>query len=185
MSGLVIVISGPSGVGKDTLVQTWRERDPSISRVVTYTTRAPRAGEENGVSYHFVDLDTFRQMEAEGCFLESKFVHGNYYASPLAGIKALIEEGKTVVLVIDVQGAIVAMEKLPEVETVFILPPSEEALVERLSGRGTESDADRERRLANAIGEIAMADRYKHQVVNDDVELAVAELARIKREALT
>jgi guanylate kinase len=179
MIGRLVIFSGPSGVGKDTLLDKWIAADPRVRRVITYTTRAPREGEADGVDYHFVDEAEFRRMAAGGAFLEWKEVHGNLYASPVAETDALLAAGKIAVLKIDAQGALEVMAQRPDAETVFILPPSFEELERRMRFRGKDSEEDLQRRLENARWELAQADRYRLRVVNDDLCGAVAELERI------
>jgi guanylate kinase len=179
MSGRLVIVSGPSGVGKDTLLDKWREADPHVCRVVTYTTRAPRAGETDGVDYHFVSRDDFERMASEGAFLEAKEVHGNLYGSPVRETDAAIAEGKVVVLRIDVQGALEVMGRRPDAATVFIFPPSFAELERRIRSRGLDSEEAVRTRLKNARWELDQAGAYQHKVVNDDMDRAVSELARI------
>ena len=179
MSGTLVVLSGPSGVGKDTVIDAWAKANPLVTRVVTYTTREPRDGEVDGRDYIFVDADRFAELDAKGWFWESKNVHGNMYASPKADTETLLERGKIPVLKIDVQGAIEVMRLRPDAVTVFILPPSTEELERRIRGRGTDDDATIGKRLLNATRELALAGRYQHQIVNDDVDQVVRELERV------
>lgn len=181
MTGRLVIFSGPSGVGKDTLLDKWIAVNPRVRRVVTYTTRAPREGEVDGVDYHFVDEPTFRRMAEAGAFLEWKEVHGNLYASPIAETDELLGSGLVAVLKIDVQGALEVMPRRPDAETVFVLPPSFEELERRMRARGKDSEKDLQRRLTNARWEISQADRYARRVVNDDLSGAVAELEQISR----
>lgn len=174
-------MSGPSGVGKDTLIDAWKQVNPLVERVVACTTRAPRPNEVEGVDYCFVDRERFDELAAAGAFLEHKEVHGNGYATPLATLEGLLKAGKVAVLKIDVQGALAVMESCPDALTVFILPPDDETLVQRLNGRGTDDAETVRRRLEGARDELALAHRYKFQVVNDDLGRAVAELESIVR----
>lgn len=176
--GILLVLSGPSGVGKDTLLDAWIARNPRVRRVITYTTREPRPGEENGVDYHFVSEERFHQLAAAGHFFEHKLVHGNWYASPKTDALDLVAQGYIAVLKIDVQGALDVARDYPEVVLVFILPPSAEELERRIRSRGVDDEDEILRRLANAHGEIAQADRYSVRIVNDDIERAVSELER-------
>ena len=178
-TGKVVILSGPSGVGKDTVLDAWITRDSNVVRVVTYTTRAPRPGERNGVDYHFVSVSTFFEHAAAGDFLEHKEVHGNHYASPLRDTRDLVASGRVAVLKIDVQGALVAMERLPEALTVFILPPNPDELARRIRERGHDDEANIALRLENARKELAVADRYQHQLVNHDVDEVVDQLERL------
>ncbi len=182
MSGRLVVLSGPSGVGKDTVIDAWAARDPMVRRVVAYATRDPRPGEVDGVDYHFVPLSEFEKMKADGAFLEAKNVHGNWYATPLVDMRRMLEDGFVVVLKIDVQGALVAMEVLPGCLTVMLLPPDDEELERRIRGRGTEGEEAVARRLENARHELSFASRYQHAVVNHDVDQTVAEIMRLVEE---
>ncbi|CAN5699744.1 guanylate kinase [soil metagenome] len=179
MPGRLVVLSGPSGVGKDTVLDAWIARNPRVRRVVTYTTRSPRAGEVHGVDYAFVDRERFLEHVAAGDFLEHKEVHGNHYASPLRDTEALLAEGCIAVLKIDVQGALAVMPLRPDAVTVFLLPPDSDELARRIRERGTESAEEVVKRLRNAEGEIALAGEYAHRIVNQDVVEVVDELERL------
>ncbi|MCB8932451.1 MAG: guanylate kinase [Chthonomonadaceae bacterium] len=183
MSGKLVILSGPSGVGKDTVLDAWRGIDPRVVRVVAYTTRAPREGEVDGVDYHFVTERAFMERAMRGAFLEWMEVHGKHYATPLEDMEALLADGKTAVLKIDVQGALRVMELRPGVLSIMLVPPSWEALEQRMRDRGTESPEALALRLENARKELALADRYTHQVVNDDVARAVREIQGLVLEA--
>jgi guanylate kinase len=176
---MIVILSGPSGVGKDTVIDAWMAADPRIARVVTYTTRAPRHGEVDGRDYNFVDLETFKFLDDQGHFWEHKVVHGHYYASPRKDTEALLEQGRVAVLKIDVQGAMEVMRQRPDAVTVFLLPPSLEELERRIRGRGADDEETIQRRLRNAQDEIALADRYQHKIVNEDVGSVVAVLREI------
>lgn len=173
---MIVIFSGPSGVGKDTIIDAWSAADPRVVRVVTYTTRRPREGEVDGRDYNFVDLETFRYLQSHGHFWEHKVVHGSYYASPKKDTEDLLGDGKIAVLKIDVQGALEVMRLRPDALTVFILPPSLEELEARIRGRATDDEETIQKRLRNAHDEIALADRYRLQIVNDDVSAVVAKL---------
>ncbi|MEI8281355.1 MAG: guanylate kinase [Armatimonadota bacterium] len=179
MSGNLIILSGPSGVGKDTIIDAWREINPKVERVVATTTRKPRLGEVDGVDYNFVPIPEFHQKAAAGEFLEFKEVHGNWYATPLTDMENLLTAGKIAILKIDVQGAIHAMNLRKDAISVFILPPSMEELEQRIRGRGTDDDAIIEQRLINAQDEVAFANKYQHRIVNLDVDMTVALLEKI------
>ena len=180
-----MIVSGPSGVGKDTLLDAWMERDPSVQRVVSCTTREPRKGEVGGRDYFFLSFDEFKERVAQDRFLEHKHVHGQYYGTPRDQVDRMLATGLTAVLKIDVQGAISVMGLVPAAVTVFILPPSMEDLEDRLRNRGTESEEKIQLRLENARQEIALAERYQHRIVNDEIGRAVAELEKIKEDACT
>src|SRR5688572_23071597 len=173
MEGRLVILSGPSGVGKDTLIEAWRARNPRVQRVVAYTTRAPRGGEVDGGDYHFVTIPAFLLMADSNKFLEWKIVHGNYYATPLADMEAMLADGKIAILKIDVHGAVSAMDRRPDAISVFIQPPSWEELEGRIRGRALDSPEVIAKRLANAKEEISFSDRYQHQVVNRDLDKAV------------
>lgn len=175
MSRLVI-FSGPSGVGKDAVLNRWHELDGRVVRVVAYSTRNPRAGEVDGVDYHFVSREEFVAKAEAGDFLEYKEVHGNLYATPLKDMNQLLDAGRIAVLKIDVQGALAVMAKRDDALSIFLLPPSWEELERRIRDRGTDDDATIQKRLANARDEIALADRYHHRVINEEVDRAVAEI---------
>lgn len=183
MSGTLVILSGPSGVGKDTVLDAWRAVDPRVERVVAYTTRDPREGETDGVDYHFVSEDAFMAHAMRGAFLEWMEVHGRHYATPLEDMEALLAQGKTAVLKIDVQGALRVMLLRPGVLSIMLVPPSWEALEHRIRGRGTESEETLALRLENARKELEFADRYTFRVVNDDVARAVREIQAIVSEA--
>lgn len=183
MTGKLVIFSGPSGVGKDSLLEKWIQKNPRVRRVVACTTRAPRAGEVDGVDYHFVSSAEFDRMAAAGEFLEHKIVHGFGYATPLANMNQMIADGLITILKIDVQGALEVMDKRRDVISIFIMPPSLEELERRIRDRRTDSDAQIALRLTNAHDELAVADRYQFRVVNDDLSRAVDELETIMREA--
>jgi guanylate kinase len=179
VNGKLVILSGPSGVGKDTLIDAWREINPRVERVVAYTTRAPRPGEVDGTDYHFVSVPDFQTKASNGDFLEFKEVHGNWYATPLTDMEQLLLDGKIAILKIDVQGALHAMTLRKDALSVFILPPSMEELENRIRGRGTDDPAVIEKRLTNAQEEVATASKYQHRIVNLDVELSVSMLEQI------
>lgn len=178
--GRLIVLSGPSGVGKDTVLHTLFELDPHLRYSVSYTTRAPRAGEVDGTSYSFVDEPTFLAMVERGEFLEWARVHGNLYGTSLARIRACLDRGEDVVLKIDVQGAAQLRGRVGgEAIFIFLLPPSEAELRQRLASRDTEDEVSLAVREADARRELAEAERYDHRVVNDTVERAAREILDI------
>lgn len=173
---LLVILSGPSGVGKDTLLDAWKQINPDVERVVAYTTRSPRKGERPGIDYHFVDSATFEGMAERGEFLEFKNVHGNYYGTPLLDMERMLAEGKVAVLKIDVQGALSAMELRPDAITIFVRPPSWEELERRIRDRGLDTPEVMQKRLQNAKNELLLADKYRYQIVNDNVTSAAARL---------
>jgi guanylate kinase len=180
--GTLVVISGPSGVGKDTVLRKVFELDPSLRYSVSYTTRAPRPGEVDGVAYSFVDEPTFQAMAQRGEFLETAVVHGRRYGTSRARVGEALERGEDIVLKIDVQGARQLRGRVDGAVFIFLLPPSAEVLEERLRGRGTDDDASVRRRAEDAVRELEEAERYDHRVVNDDVERAAREILSIVAE---
>jgi guanylate kinase len=187
--GRLIVLSGPSGVGKTTLCQRVLEEIPARLSV-SATTRKPRRNEVDGVNYYFLTDEEFTRRLAADEFLESAVVFGNRYGTPAGPVRTALESGQTVLLEIDVQGGLQVRKRGPEAVTIFVLPPSLEAwresLRSRLTQRGMDVPADVERRLNDAAAEIKLAREsgaYDHFVVNDDLETAVRQLvALIKKE---
>lgn len=177
-----MIISGPSGVGKDTVIDTWTARNADVQRVVAWTTRPPRAGEEDGVAYYFRTEDAFLAAAAKGAFLEYKRVHGNWYGTPIEGVEALLAAGKVPLLKIDVQGAIEVMQARPTTISIFLLAPSWEELERRIRARGTEDEASVLRRLQEAQNEIALSERYRFRLVNDDLPRTIAQIEAIVGE---
>ncbi len=179
--GIPLVISAPSGAGKSTLVRGLRDRLPGIGFSVSHTTRPPRAGETEGVEYYFVDRPSFESMIRHGDFVEWAEVHGNLYGTSVRALEPRLAAGEDVVLDIDVQGAAQIHDKLAEAVSVFVLPPSREALRSRLEGRGLDAPDVVQRRLANAELELAQAYRYDYLIVNDHVGQATEELCCVVR----
>ncbi len=175
------VISAPSGAGKTSLIKALLGRDPGLHLSVSYTTRAPRPGEVDGVHYRFVDVPTFQAMVAEGAFLEHAQVFGNWYGTAEAALRAGLAEGRDLILEIDWQGARQVRSRFPEAVGVFILPPSVATLAERLSGRGQDDAAVIAGRMAQARDEIAHYGDYDYLVVNDDFEVALDDLVALVR----
>ena len=182
--GLLVVISGPSGVGKDTLIERLRERDPSLRYSVSYTTRKPRPGEVDGVSYFFVSRQKFEELIAQGFFLEYATYNGNYYGTPVAAVEEARAAGHDILLKIEVQGAAQVRERVPDGLFIFIAPPSKQELVRRQELReGAAPDEDMVERLKIAETEMKLAAEYDHVVINDELERAVAEVLDIIRRA--
>ena len=179
--GTLFVFSGPSGVGKGTLnAMLFAEFGDQIAFSVSATTRAPREGEIDGKHYFFISRQEFENRIANNDFLEYAQFAGNCYSTPKPYVLSLLEQGKNVLLEIEVQGAMQVMERMPECVSIFVLPPSFEELERRLRGRGTESEEKVRARLETARGEIAYAPRYQYQIVNgEDVDAAYQQLRGI------
>ena len=184
---LFIVMSAPSGCGKSTLIDMLLQEYPDLQYSISCTTRAPRGDEEDGIDYHFLTVDRFRELLADGAFLEHAEVHGNFYGTLRQPIVDVLNEGNSMILDIDVVGAAKVrhqvMHHLPPEDPlragyidIFINPPSMEELRARLVGRGTDAPDVIERRLANAEGEMARAGEYMFQVTNDELAVAYKRL---------
>ena len=183
-SARVFVITGPSGVGKGTLIRGLLERFPQLELSISATTRAPRPGERDGVEYHFLTPERFERLVQEGGFLEHATYSSNRYGTPRSEVQRRLERGVPVVLEIEVQGARQIRQALPEALAVFIAPPSPDALRDRLSRRGTDSPEAMEQRLRTAAVELEAQSEFPHVVVNDSIERATDELASIVSRAL-
>ncbi len=179
--GLLIVISGPSGVGKDTVIRRLRELDPSLAKSVSFTTRARRPGEIPNVDYVYTTRDELESLK--GQLLESAEYDGNVYATSATKVNELREEGRDTILKIDVQGAEQVRRLEPDALLIFIKPPSMEELERRLKARKTESQRDIAARRVIAEKEMGYADQYDYVVVNDDVDRAAREVLEIIRRA--
>ncbi len=180
-SGVLVVLSGPSGVGKTAISETVIERGNYV-RAITATTRSPRDGEQDGIDYHFLSREAFEERLGEGGFLEYAEVHGNLYGSPRADIEKQQQQAHAVLLLIDVQGAKTLREQDVDALHVFLEPPGLEELQRRLADRGDESSEEMELRLENARAELEQKNNYDHCVVNDDLEQAADRLVRILEE---
>lgn len=177
--GKTFIISGPSGVGKSTVLKALFEGRDDLYFSVSATTRTPREGEINGVHYHFIEPDEFMQWINDDAFLEYAQYVGNFYGTPKKFVDAAMEEGKDVILDIEVQGATQVYAKRPETVRIFIAPPNWEELERRLTKRGTDSAEKIQQRLLRAKVEMKTAADYDYFVINDTVESAVAELRAI------
>lgn len=173
LSGKLIVLTGPSGVGKGTLMQSLLQRHPELYYSVSATTRAPRPGEIDGKNYYFISRSKFEQLVAQGEFLESAEFAGNYYGTPREAVLNQIQSGQLVLLEIELEGARQIRASFPEALSIFILPPSFEELEKRIRGRGQDSEAAIARRLQRAHEEVQAADEFDIQIVNDDLETAL------------
>jgi guanylate kinase len=180
----VFVITGPSGVGKGTLIRGLLERVPELELSVSATTRGPRPGERDGVDYHFLTPVQFERHVAAGDFVEHATYSGNRYGTLRSELERRLREGRPVVLEIEVQGARQVREAMPGAVAVFIAPPSRDALRARLVGRGTDDAEQVEERLRTADRELEAQPEFGHVIVNDRLEQATEELTRIVRAAL-
>jgi guanylate kinase len=177
--GTLFVITAPSGAGKTSLIDALVRADPSLQLSVSYTTRAPRPGEKDGVDYHFVDDAAFLAMQAHGEFLESAEVHGYRYGTSKKVITEALARGEDLILEIDWQGARQVRAVYPGCVGIFILPPSIEELERRMRSRGQDADAVIRRRLDNARGEMEHAGEFDYAIINKDFDSARQELAAI------
>ncbi|MBQ0038223.1 MAG: guanylate kinase [Clostridiales bacterium] len=177
--GKTFIVSGPSGVGKSTVLNALFQKHDNLYFSVSATTRAPREGEVNGVHYHFIGADAFRKMIEEDAFLEYAEYVGNFYGTPKKYVDEAMDAGRDVILDIEIQGAKQVCEKRPETVRIFIAPPSWTELERRLTARGTDTPEKVQKRLLRAKVELQTADSYDYFVINDTVEKAVAELEAI------
>ncbi|MGD9580349.1 MAG: guanylate kinase [Vampirovibrionia bacterium] len=177
--GNVIVLTGPSGVGKGTIVKQILKKHDDVVLSVSATTRKPRPGETDGVEYYFKSVEEFKSLIEENQMLEWAVFADNYYGTYKAAVEKLVKEGKDVILEIEVQGAMQVKDKLPEAHLVFISPPSLEELKTRLVGRATEPQEVVAKRLKIAEEELSLKDSFTYQVINDDVETAVKDLEAV------
>ena len=177
--GKLFIVSGPSGVGKSTVLRALFAQNTNLYFSVSATTREPRPGEEDGVHYHFLTMDTFREWIAKDEFLEYAEFVGNAYGTPRKYVDEALDAGKDVILDIEVQGAEQVCAKRPETVTVFIAPPSWDELKRRLTARGTDTAEKIQKRLQRAKEEVLKAHHYDYFVINDTVENAVQELCAI------
>jgi guanylate kinase len=173
------VITAPSGAGKTSLIDALMKHDPGLKLSISYTTRAPRRGEKNGVDYHFVDDATFLAMRSRGEFLESAEVHGYRYGTSKKVITEALKRGEDLILEIDWQGARQVRAIYPDCIGIFILPPSIEELERRMRSRGQDAEAVIRRRLDNARGEMDHAGEFNYAIINKDFDIALRDLSRI------
>lgn len=177
--GILCVISGPAGVGKGSVCKDYLSRYENTFLSVSATTRQPRPGEENGVSYYFKTKDEFETMIKNGDLLEYASFCDNYYGTPKKEVQNSLNEGKDIILEIEVQGALKVKEIMPEAVLIFIFPPSFEELEKRLVGRNTETPEVIEKRLLRAKEELKISMKYDYMVVNDEIELASRKIRNI------
>jgi guanylate kinase len=180
----VFVITGPSGVGKGTLIKKLLERVPSLALSVSATTRAPREGEEDGVDYHFLTEEQFQERRDAGDFLEFASYSGNHYGTLNSELDRCVQKGRSVVLEIEVQGAQQVRQSRGDSIQIFIAPPDPAVLRERLRGRGTDSAEAIDKRLQVAEQELGAQDDFDHRIVNDDLDKAAGELEAIVRDSI-
>ena len=182
MKGKLFVITAPSGAGKTSLIDAVMKEDPSLKISVSYTTRAPRRGEQEGVDYHYVDDATFLAMRSRGEFLESAQVHGHRYGTSKQVILDAVKRGEDLILEIDWQGARQVRALYPDCIGIFILPPSIEELERRMRSRGQDAEAVIRQRMDNAREELSHAGEFKYAIINKDFDTAKQELAEIIRK---
>ena len=176
--GLLFVISGPSGAGKGTICQKLKEQGV-IELSISMTTRKPRPSEKDGENYYFVTEEEFKEYIKKDGFLEYAQVYGNFYGTPKDAILKRLEQNKDIVLEIDIQGALKVKETYPKGVFIFIMPPSMVELRKRITGRGSETEADINLRLGETLKEVAYIDRYDYCVINDEIEEAVQRVSDI------
>jgi guanylate kinase len=177
--GHLFILSAPSGAGKTTLRRAALERFPDLQYSVSYTTRKPRQGEQEGVDYYFIDQKMFEEKLSRHLWAEWARVHGHYYGTSAAFLENTLSSGSDILLDIDVQGTLQILDQYPDSITIFILPPSMETLRQRLKSRGTDSARQIEQRLVNAEKEMAFKDRYRHVIINDELRQAVKDLIAV------
>lgn len=180
-TGNLFIVAAPSGAGKTSLVKELLAADAGIQLSISYTTRAPRPGEINGLHYHFVSRENFGQMLERGDFLESAEVYGNFYGTSQSWIEASRKTGKDILLEIDWQGAAQVRRLIPEAIGIFVLPPSLEALRQRLTGRGQDAEEVIQRRIAAAREDISHVGEFDYVIINDDFNTALQDLLAVVR----
>lgn len=177
--GMLVVLSGPSGSGKDTVLEKLKQTDTVFDKTVSATTRQMRDGEVDGVDYYFIDKSTFEEKIENGYFLEYTVYNGNYYGTPKSEVEKHIDKGGCILLKIEVEGAGNIRKAIPEALSIFIIPPSLEELERRLRGRGTETEESFKERFETAKDELSRAEEYDYVVINDDIELCTKQVSRI------
>lgn len=177
--GILVVVSGFSGVGKGTLMRLLTQRYSSYSLSISATTRAPREGEEDGREYFFCTTDEFKRLIEENRLIEYACYCGNYYGTPRDYVEAQMEQGRDVILEIELQGALKIREQYPDALLLFVMPPDAKTLADRLRGRGTESEDVIQARLARAVEESQSVEQYDYMIINDDLEKSVEEMHRL------
>lgn len=178
-SGLLIVVSGPSGAGKGTICDALRKRFPKIHYSISMTTRDPRLGEVDGVNYYFTNNSHFEELLEQDAFLEHAKVYDHYYGTPKEYVYNMLQEGNHIMLEIDIQGAMQVKEKYPQCVLIYIVPPSKAVLEARLRGRHTDSDEVIAGRLAKASAELEWIPKYDYLIINDELDTAVEEASAV------
>ncbi|MCG7919486.1 MAG: guanylate kinase [Candidatus Thiodiazotropha taylori] len=178
-TGTLYILSAPSGAGKTSLLKALRQQDGALQVSISHTTRPVRPGEEDGKDYHFISQALFQEMIGAAAFLEHAEVFGNFYGTSESEVRAKLDAGQDTVLEIDWQGAQQVRKRFPDAVSIFILPPSPEALYERLSARGQDSEAVIQGRMQQAVSEMSHYAEFDYLVINDDFDTALAELAAI------
>ncbi|MFT0865694.1 guanylate kinase [Pseudomonas sp. CAM1A] len=178
-SGTLYIVSAPSGAGKTSLVTALIKDDERVRVSVSHTTRAMRPGEEHGVNYHFVVHEEFKALIAQGDFLEHAEVFGNFYGTSRSALQETLDQGYDLILEIDWQGAQQVRKLMPEARSIFILPPSLEALRQRLDGRGQDSEEIIAGRMKEAVSEMVHYDEYEYVIINDDFAVALEEMKAV------
>ena len=176
-TGKLIVISAPSGTGKTTVVKKLLEQIPNIIASVSFTTRPMRENEREGIDYSFVDKRKFETMVDDNQFIEHATVFGNYYGTQKQSLSSNLKKGKNVILEIDWQGALQVKEKMPSCIMIFLIPPSKQVLLSRLKKRGTDSKGEIENRFNQAVSDLNESKKFDHVLVNDQIEVAVENIA--------
>ena len=177
--GMLVVLSGPSGSGKDTVLEVLKESDFSFDKTISATTRDMRDGEKDGVDYYFIDKNTFEERIKNQEFLEYTIYNDNYYGTPKSEVERLVDKGGCILLKIEVEGAGNIRKAIPDALSIFIIPPSMEELERRLRGRGTETEESFQKRFKTAKEELARANEYDYVVINDDLNLCAEQIIKI------
>ncbi len=181
--GILFVLSGPSGVGKGTILDRLMDDYNGINYSISVTTRKPRKDEKDGIDYFFVSIEKFQEMKKENQFLETACVHGNYYGTPQKYVEQCLSKGEDIILEIDIQGAKQIKEKFKDAVYIFLLPPNNKELKNRLEKRNSETEESLKRRLKNADQEISEVNNYDYRIVNDQIEKTVHAIKEvIKKE---